>query len=125
MFVVKMSSVIEIQAEFEEFRVEPDDYILKERESEWWAKKEHVIDSIPTQFMSNCPDLKILAKSLVERICNQRLLETDFEMLPDRNPDKYKNYRQELRDLKSTVDPTLDENGVLNKDSCSLPIKPL
>ena len=45
---------------------------------------------------------------------NQKLSETDWWVLPDRTASQeQKDYRQALRDLPSTAEPQLDENGQL------------
>ena len=45
---------------------------------------------------------------------NRRLAETDWWVLPDRTPTQAQlDYRQALRDLPATAEPTLDKNGML------------
>ena len=54
---------------------------------------------------------------------NQKLLETDWWVMPDRTASQeQKDYRQALRDLPSTAEPQLDENGQLT--NVTWPTKP-
>ena len=54
---------------------------------------------------------------------NQRLSETDWWVLPDRTASQeQKDYRQALRDLPSTAEPQLDEQG--NLINVTWPTKP-
>ena len=54
---------------------------------------------------------------------NRRLQETDWWVLPDRTASqKQKDYRQALRDLPSTAEPQLDEQG--NLTNVTWPTKP-
>ena len=47
---------------------------------------------------------------------NRRLAETDWWVLPDRTPTQAQlDYRQALRDLPATAEPTLVKNGMLTK----------
>lgn len=59
--------------------------------------------------LQNAEPLRLLRE---ER--NQKLSETDWWVLPDRTASQeQKDYRQALRDLPSTAEPQLDENGQL------------
>ena len=54
---------------------------------------------------------------------NRRIAETDWWVLPDRTASQeQKDYRQALRDLPSTAEPQLDENGQLT--NVTWPTKP-
>ena len=54
---------------------------------------------------------------------NRKLSETDWWVLPDRTASQeQKDYRQALRDLPSTAEPQLDENGQLT--NVTWPTKP-
>ena len=54
---------------------------------------------------------------------NLRIVETDWWMLSDRTAtQEQKDYRQALRDLPSTTEPKLDENG--NLTNVTWPTKP-
>ena len=54
---------------------------------------------------------------------NQKLLETDWWVMPDRTASQeQKDYRQALRDLPSTAKPQLDEQG--NLTNVTWPTKP-
>ena len=54
---------------------------------------------------------------------NQKLSETDWWVLPDRTASQeQKDYRQALRDLPSTAEPQLDDNGQLT--NVTWPTKP-
>ena len=54
---------------------------------------------------------------------NQKLSETDWWVMPDRTASQeQKDYRQALRDLPSTAEPKLDEQG--NLTNVTWPTKP-
>ena len=54
---------------------------------------------------------------------NRRIAETDWWVLPDRTVSQaQKDYRQALRDLPSTAEPQLDEQG--NLTNVTWPTKP-
>ena len=54
---------------------------------------------------------------------NRRIAETDWWVLPDRTASQeQKDYRQALRDLPSTTEPQLDEQG--NLTNVTWPTKP-
>ena len=54
---------------------------------------------------------------------DRRIAETDWWVLPDRTASQeQKDYRQALRDLPSTAEPQLDENGQLT--NVTWPTKP-
>ncbi len=54
---------------------------------------------------------------------DRKLSETDWWVLPDKTASQeQKNYRQALRDLPSTTEPQLDENGQLT--NVTWPTKP-
>ena len=54
---------------------------------------------------------------------NHRIAETDWWVLPDRTASQeQKDYRQALRDLPSTAEPQLDEQG--NLTNVTWPTKP-
>ena len=68
----------------------------------------------------------ILSKIPMQRLReerNQKLAETDWWVLPDRTTSQdQKDYRQALRDLPSTAEPKLDEQG--NLTNVTWPTKP-
>ena len=75
------------------------------------AKKDELIAGEPMRLLR------------VER--NQKLAETDFYALGDVTmADDMKTYRQALRDLTSSANPTLNADGSLNASSFTWPTKP-
>ena len=75
------------------------------------AKKDELIAGEPMRLLR------------VER--NQKLAETDFYALGDVTmADDMKTYRQALRDLPSSANPTLNADGSLNASSFTWPTKP-
>ena len=60
-------------------------------------------------------------------IRNQKLAETDWSQSPDvpsTTKDKWLTYRQALRDLPASANPTLDEDGYLDLSSITWPTQP-
>ena len=58
---------------------------------------------------------------------NKRLAETDWSQSPDvpsTTKDKWLTYRQALRDLPASANPTLDEDGYLDHSSITWPTEP-
>ena len=58
---------------------------------------------------------------------NRRLAETDWSQSPDvpsTTKDKWLTYRQALRDLPASANPTLDEDGYLDYSSITWPTQP-
>ena len=58
---------------------------------------------------------------------NKRLVETDWSQSPDvpfTTKDKWLTYRQALRDLPASANPTLYEDGYLDHSSITWPTKP-
>ena len=89
----------------------------------WWADKPQPSDEeIQTKLaeLNAAEPIRLLRE---ER--NQKLQETDWTQYRDvslSNDSDWQTYRQELRDLPSTVSPTLDENGQLT--NVTSPTKP-
>ena len=58
---------------------------------------------------------------------NEKLAETDWSQSPDvpsTTKDKWLTYRQALRDLPASANPTLDEDGFLDHSSVTWPTEP-
>ena len=58
---------------------------------------------------------------------NEKLAETDWSQSPDvpsTTKDKWLTYRQALRDLPASANPTLDEDGFLDHSSITWPTEP-
>ena len=58
---------------------------------------------------------------------NEKLAETDWSQSPDvpsTTKDKWLTYRQALRDLPASANPTLDEDGYLDHSSITWPTEP-
>ena len=58
---------------------------------------------------------------------NKRLAQTDWSQSPDvpsTIKDKWLTYRQALRDLPASANPTLDEDGYLDHSSITWPTQP-
>ena len=79
-----------------------------------------IIDDVLTKKieLQNAEPMRLLRE---ER--NLRIVETDWWMLSDNTAtQEQKDYRQALRDLPSTTEPKLDENG--NLTNVTWPTKP-
>ena len=86
-----------------------DDIILKPTEEEIQTKIAELRDAEPMRLLRE------------ER--NRRMAETDWWCCSDRTPTQAQlDYRTALRDLPSTVEPQLDENGQLT--NVTWPTKP-
>ena len=73
------------------------------------------------EIMSTFP----MSELRIER--NRRLAETDWSQSPDvpsTTKDKWLTYRQALRDLPASANPTLDEDGYLDHSSITWPTEP-
>ena len=73
------------------------------------------------EIMSTFP----MSELRIER--NKRLAETDWSQSPDvpsTTKDKWLTYRQALRDLPASANPTLDEDGYLDHSSITWPTEP-
>ena len=80
---------------------------------------ESEIDAEVTR-LTNAEPMRLLR---IER--NARLAETDYMALSDTTiTDAWKTYRQQLRDLPASANPTVDTNGNLNLTSVTFPTKP-
>ena len=58
---------------------------------------------------------------------NEKLAETDWSQSPDvpsTTKDKWLTYRQALRDLPASANPTLDEDGYFDPSSITWPTQP-
>ena len=58
---------------------------------------------------------------------NEKLAETDWSQSPDvpsTTKEKWLTYRQALRDLPASANPTLDEDGFLDNSSVTWPTEP-
>lgn len=63
--------------------------------------------------------------SQIRRERDRRIAETDWWVLPDRNPTPEQlAYRQALRDITQTANPELNEFDELNIGSVNWPVKP-
>ena len=83
------------------------------------APTEAEIDAEVTR-LTNAEPMRLLR---IER--NARLAETDYMALSDTTiTDAWKTYRQQLRDLPASANPTVDTNGNLNLTSVTFPTKP-
>jgi len=83
------------------------------------APTEAEIDAEVTR-LNNAEPMRLLR---LER--NARLAETDYMALSDTTiTDAWKTYRQQLRDLPASANPTVDTNGNLNLTSVTFPTKP-
>lgn len=86
----------------------------------WWSEKEQPSEeAIQTKIteLKNAAPMRILRE---ER--NQKLAETDWRASSDLTLGEWATYRQALRDLPSTANPTLDSNG--NLQGVTWPDKP-
>ena len=73
------------------------------------------------EIMSTFP----MSELRIER--NKRLAATDWSQSPDvpsTTKDKWLTYRQALRDLPASANPTLDEDGFLDHSSITWPTEP-
>ena len=84
------------------------------------APTEAEIDAEVTR-LNNAEPMRLLR---VER--DIRLAKTDWMTLSDTTTitDAWKTYRQQLRDLPASANPTVDKNGNLNLTSVTFPKKP-
>ena len=87
----------------------------------WWADKPQPSDDViqaKLLELQNAEPMRLLREKR-----NRRIAETDWWVLPDRTASQeQKDYRQALRDLPSTAEPQLDEQG--NLTNVTWPTKP-
>ena len=81
----------------------------------------HIDEDLVNQKVQEKLDAEPMKRLRHER--DRKLSETDWWVLPDRSASQeQKDYRQALRDLPSTAEPQLDENGQLT--NVTWPTKP-
>ena len=96
-----------------------EDYSGLDWQEDATAPTEAEIDAEVTR-LNNAEPMRLLR---LER--NARLAETDYMALSDTTiTDAWKTYRQQLRDLPASANPTVDTNGNLNLTSVTFPTKP-
>ena len=87
----------------------------------WWANKPQPSDDAIQAKLTELRAAEPMRLLRQER--NRRIAETDWWVLPDRTASQeQKDYRQALRDLPSTAEPQLDDNGQLT--NVTWPTKP-
>ena len=100
------------------WETENGEYLFKNLESDVIGLTEEELQTKLAELQTAEP------MQLLRQERNRRLSETDWMSFSDSPTmtDEWKTYRQALRDLPSTAEPTLDENGQLT--NVTWPTKP-